>query len=133
MYAKQLSEQAAINFAYALQQAIKVPLKTRANQEPTPGSRETFHSVTLTSGDQIKEQVESSAKQIAAGIRADMPNGVQFTRQDKYSLTRRFPDHFISRSEVMGVYVAAMVRPIAGVGAQLTLVTEFDEWQPKQS
>jgi hypothetical protein len=132
-----LAKVASITFAHKLWEAIQatgVPLLPKANQEKTPGSREIFHSFTVRDANEsIKDTIESCAKQMAAGIRVDAPTGVQFSRLEYKELVPRFIDSDLSRSEVMGVYVAVAVRPVGESAAQITLVTEFDEWHPKQS
>ena len=132
MNVTELARKASILFAYALQQSIKVPTLTKADDNRTPGSREIYHSFTLTSTKEFRAQLEASARQMATGIGVDCPTGVRFYRLPYPELQDRFPGNAISRCEMMGVFVVVLVRAIEGVGAQVTLVTEFDEWQPKQ-
>lgn len=136
MNATELARKASITFAYKLQAALaarKVEYKTTANKERTPGSREIYHSVTLCDGKSVMQEIEKSAAQMATGISVDAKGGAQFSQLHYPELQDRFPGNAISRCEMMGVFVVALARPIEGVGAQLTLITEFDEWQPKQS
>lgn len=133
---QQTADTASITFAASLHDQLfrVVPFSTvpaRYSDVLDPG--EYYYSQTLTNGREFKPAVEAFVKQIAAAIRVDYPDGVQFVENSRLSLMNRFEPSSISRAVTFGIAVAAMAAPVGSDKMQLTLIVSVQKWQPPKS
>jgi len=101
----------------------------RAARVASRPTREYLHSTTLSSDREYKSWVNATVGQIAAGIKADYPDGFECVEFSYPELQDRFPGQAISRAQVMGIFVVALTHGVGSDKMQLTLLVRTQEWQ----
>ena len=94
-------------------------------------AREYIHSVTLDHGKSVKQTVKEIAGQMAAGIKADFPDGFVCVGYSQPELFEQYGAQSMSRSEVMGINVTVLVHPVGEHRIQLTALVKVSQWRPK--
>lgn len=94
-------------------------------------AREYIHSVTLDHGKAVKPTVLEIASQMAAGIKADFPDGFVCVGYAQPEVFAQYGPQSFSRSEVMGINVTVLVHPVGEHRIQLTALVKVSKWLPK--